>query len=242
MAFVDPPGTGGQQEADYSGLSAEAAYLRVNESICCELCSKLSDRDRCYLLGHSFGGIHAVDCAWLLREEFGREVHGVILVASPFTPRLFGEILVGRLFKHGNDDFKACYKDYFAAPTRESLRKYAVAYGCSLFGASESVGENILRLMGSDPCSATAMAHFGKSFPSDADFITRLGNLPIRKLAILGEFDKLVPLNEALTECDLAGIKAKTVPDAGHFPFMDRPDLFQQILEQWLVEPPTIAE
>src|SRR5262245_24155535 len=118
--MVDPPGTGRLTRPTVPKDGA-AAYDWLNVPICKEIMRCVGERPF-FLLGHSHGGVQALDCAGYFQER-GLDVRGVIVIASPLNKTLWDELL-SSVDKRARADqnFDRCRKEYKQARTLESYR------------------------------------------------------------------------------------------------------------------------
>lgn len=232
--LVNPPGTGsGVAQPDFSRIanSHDDVYQAVNASICAAVCERVAPHERIFLLGHSYGGVHAIDCA--ISMATSRAVVGLILVASPFTRCLF-QILEQQIEESGSPELLRRRAEYFNSPCVSSYRHLCAAYGPLLQGHSVETGQLISSMLSTDECCGGAFAGYAKSFPRSPVSLTPQ-SLGFPTLAVLGELDRLVPLSAAVEECNRAGVETiSVIPKAGHFPFVDAPEQFAATLVAWM--------
>ncbi len=234
--MIKTPGTSDDADTDFSRLnsSGDQLYRKVNATICEAILECSAIERGFFLLGHSYGGIHAIDCAIRLARDKGVLVAGVILVSSPFTSRLYLDVIPRQINAFNSTELFARRKAYFDAPTRQSYQELLAAYNGLLIGRSREKGKQIINLLRTDLCCGAALASYAKSWRKpDATLPTDLQKLRIPAFGIFGEVDGLVPLEEARIECQEHGIEFVSIPDAGHFPFIDEPIAFAHTLTHW---------
>jgi len=76
---------------------------------------------------------------------------------------------------------------------------------------------------------------FGHCVPA-FDTTARLGSIQVPTLLLSGADDWIMPLSLALGRLQngIAGAQSQVLEQSGHFPFVEEPDRFAEVVRQWL--------
>jgi pimeloyl-ACP methyl ester carboxylesterase len=230
--MVDPPGTAGQKSACYYKLARDN-YRDVVQSIADHVLEALQraglDGRRLFLLGHSYGAIMAIDCAAALLE-YDCPLGGLVLVAAPFTSTLYDYVKQCR--KAGPITLQRAWTAYEARPTHCSYRKVRMAYGPLIRSSSLRSAREIRRLMSGDRSCHLATCRVQRQFNESYEEV--LEQLSQKTTIIVGEEDRLIPVELVESEAARYDISVIPLPKAGHFPFLCRQHAFRRTILQIL--------
>jgi len=230
--MVDPPGTGvAPRVTEYPGNSYEIVRTSIVTAIQHTL-RKQRPRGPIYLLGHSFGGIFAIDCADDL-EQAGFEISGLILVASPFTKALFR--IVEEQRKGGGEQMSRAWNQYRKTPGDRTYNDLKMGYVDMSRGPTRESYHQVKTLLMTEKSCGLATWHVRKRFK--ADYSSCIARLSWRMTLILGEEDKLLPFKEAHDEAFALGLNVVGIPNAGHFPFVCCPGEFNDHVKSIIQQP-----
>ncbi|GAA4602960.1 pimeloyl-ACP methyl ester carboxylesterase [Actinoplanes octamycinicus] len=189
-------------------------------------------RDRLVIAGHSAGTRLATAYA----ARFPERVAGLALITPPATHLVDtppdAEELIAR--RRGEPVFDAAAAAAKAGPDLSGAEAFAAWFrvcaplGYAAWGPAEqahaAVGEFALPAM---------VAFF--SVPPPADFAARLGRVTAPVLVVAGAEDCLTGLAPVVA---LAGLfpagRAEVLPKCGHYPWVERPDEFRLVLDEYL--------
>jgi pimeloyl-ACP methyl ester carboxylesterase len=191
------------------------------------------DVERCTLVGHSMGGMAALQLAHDAPPDLRRRVTGMVLVsttAGPFT-HLPGMGGMSRLA--GPVSARAVnLADRWGVRTvaSDDLRWWLTRLA---FGAGASAAQ--VRFVESLHM-ATPARTLGELLPSIAvfDLSRSLSTIDLPVLVVVGSHDRLTPLRHALRTADaLPHAELVELPRCGHMPMLERRFEFARLLEEF---------
>jgi pimeloyl-ACP methyl ester carboxylesterase len=205
--LVDPPGTGGKK------LVERPTYDDLLYENWLEVCSVQGSK---ILVGHSFGGIQAVDIFLKDPTQFS----AIILVAAPFSPETFAGMdkQYQKLITPG---LKASEDNFYKNPTDENYANWFSKY-CSLCFIDSNIDRGA-RLFRSDNISGESFMGASDEMTKRYDELVKMKNYEVPKLFISGEKDLLVLPELSKKDAEAGGFKFEIIDNAGHFVFFDQP-------------------
>jgi pimeloyl-ACP methyl ester carboxylesterase len=187
------------------------------------------------LIGHSTGGFAALDIAAHTPEIASR----VVSIAGFARGRWIGNLGLAqravRLGPPGLAYFKLLYKllGMHRALYRWAMRFY-VADAAAFYAypdLQEAVERTFLPFRQLD---LDAMAHYFYTMPQ-TDISDLLPRITVATLVIAGDRDPIVPPEQSRLIADrVSNAELALMPGAGHMPFVERADDYQQALGDWL--------
>ena len=222
---LDLPGYGGSSLADHRGYSPESAAVFL-----VDFADELGI-DRFSLVGNSAGGL----VSGVTALEYPDRVEKLALVGSAglgkrvsWPLRLISVPVLGELvYKPQRISKEALIKRIFYRPPEfldeiipEMVRVRCLPHGPQVMLQSVRSGINLLGLR------------------QEHHILNRLGDLRADLLAVWGEDDLVIP---PIEEYDVLSIvpdsTVRVLPECGHWPQMEKPDEFNQILTDFLSQP-----
>jgi pimeloyl-ACP methyl ester carboxylesterase len=221
VAYIDPPGTGGEEEAEnptFAGIveSIEAALQPLEES-------------PLILAGHSFGALYAIE----LVQRGRLPVAGLAALTSPLSAAsyqvavdLFGSLMTAEL--------EAAIHHFEAEPTRASFNAMMASYGRLYFSAP--LVEQGKQLLLGDKSSPRSFVEVLPTFSRRTPYIDFEGHLlaaKIPKLLLAGEEDILFPPEALEKDAKATGAEFFLAKKAGHFVTFDQPEAVGALIEEF---------
>lgn len=215
LVFVDPPGTGGQNEPE------NPTFDSTLENI--ESALKVLERP-IILLGHSFGGFQAAK----LVERARLDVVGFVGCAAPLGEKTFSEISK-QYEKLRTPELSAAEKAWENKKTKQTMKDWFASYGL-LFFTPDSLNAG-QRLIQQDDLSPSAFIGTRNGVSKNAELKNSLKQNHIRKLMIAGELDNLIPSNLLQSDAEATGMEFHIISKAGHFMNLDQPEAVAKLIE-----------
>jgi len=206
-----------------SGKRADGAFTMEGYDRWLEAFLDLLEVDRFRLVVHDWGGV-----GLLLAQRFPERVDRLVVVNSvPFLPgyrwhamaRLWRMRGVGELLMGATNRFTLKQLSRASNATRGPMP--AAWLDSATAGFDVGTQRAILRLYRSSPPAKLALAGLG------------LGRLDCPALVVWGDQDPYIPAEFADAYAAALGGKSSTLhlPDAGHWPWLDRPDLVGTVVD-----------
>jgi proline iminopeptidase len=178
------------------------------------------------LLGHSFGGFLGLEYAL----KFPDRVAGLILVASAAHLKFVRE--TGKATKHFPQVAQA-QKTYLESNRDEIALKKLILASIPLY-FSKGFELEAKSLLAKINYGAKCYAELIKNYHSQFSLLKQLADINVPCLVIAGENDLPIPpkysleMVEQLQDAEYAELKT------GHFPFVEKPSEFNEIVLTWL--------
>ena len=215
LHYIDFPGANGQPyERDY-------LFEEISE-VLKEYVERLSGN--AFVLGHSYGGLLAVDVA------LKTDVSGIVCVATPFTAHAM-DLAVTNYNDLKSDRLNSAESAWGANPTDKTLAAWLSEYG-PLYFSKETIDAG-RELLAKDPVSSK----FFRSNQPDTRRVggilfTKVGSTKTRRLFIAGSDDRLIPSDQVEIDAKSAGFEFVAVPSASHFVMLDQPESVARLVEE----------
>lgn len=194
--------------SDASGDYSIASYARYIAGFIDEVL----DGKRCTVVGHSLGGVVAMELA-VRRPEI---IERLVLISPAPIEGLHTP------------------KSHYPAIERYKTDRYLLKAGLKAvtpFLKDEEFLERITDMAARmDPGAFLGHPEALK----EADFRERLGRLPFPTLLVYGEADVLITKDMAVRTAEHLGAEFTSIPDCGHSPIVECPDEFLRILMSFL--------
>jgi pimeloyl-ACP methyl ester carboxylesterase len=224
---LDLPGWGLSDKPPFMGHNTADALAIWTAGVLALL--NALDIERIDLLGHSIGGLTALQLA-LDRPE---RVNNLILVdagglgrTTPFDVRLFFWLMPERLFPRFGKDFMAriLARDDSRYRTEPAAMAPLLDFAWALYNQPEII-----------PSGGRAFNRWSNPWGVNYDLRDRLPELQIPVLMLWGERDRVIPYSEALlARRRIAHGRLVAFTRNGHSPFAERPTDFARVVNVWL--------
>ena len=222
LTYYDHRGHGRSGRPDsaaitFDALCADADSLRTHLG-----------HKRVALIGHSYGGLIAIDYALRYPEQ----VSHLILVDC--TSRLdFGEYAASARRRGASAEQMIAFSRA-ASCTDEEMGDIFEALFPLYFHAYR--GDEYQRLASNMRYSASAFRR-GVELAAEVDLTPRLGEISVPTLIIVGDDDFVTPVaNSETLHRGISGSELHVIPRCGHFPFFERPEAFFSVTRTWLAK------
>lgn len=221
LGFLDPPGTG------KSPLTSPNDYATMLEAIESSL---KNVRENLILLGHSFGGIQAMEIT--VRNSL--DINGLCVIATPFTEKAFREASVTYRKLH-NQEMAQAEEEFRLKPSSDAFLEMNLAYSCFYFReANDLRGRAMLK---SDPTSYEAYLGGTEGGQHRGHLLKDLKQMKIPKLFLAGDSDIMFPPTVLAEEARLGGFDFKIVSSAGHFVSLDQAERVRSVFSNFFLSP-----
>ena len=226
VIYFDQRGCGrSQRPASYAGVT-HASWVEDAEALRGEL-----GHDQVILFGHSQGACLALEYALLHPER----LLGVILCAA--APALdYPEVVAANAWARGNEAQLAVVGHMLGEPMasdRELEDMWQRILPLYFHDQQSAVVESIHREV---IYSAAAWNHCNSRCLANFDLCGRLHEVAVPTLIVTGESDWITPPREGgeRLHAGIAGSELRVLPNCGHFPFAECPELFGAEVAAWL--------
>jgi len=180
--------------------------------------------DTIWLMGHSDGGRMILNYAF----EHGDRVKGLILVDAPVQDTSHGREREKRMLARKNEPwFDSAYSSFHKMPTTQrEFETYIRAITPFFFTSIENLEKN-RDVFDTVTLSFDAQRGEGLSDQSSVDLETFLPVMKIPTLVIVGRDDFICPASASeYLHREIACSKLLIVENAGHFPWLEKPEKF----------------
>jgi len=233
LVLLDPRGTGGSDRPadarayDVEDYSNDLEELREHLGL-----------ERINLLGHSHGGVVAIDYAARFPDRIDRLVLASTL--ARFAQEQMGAMESAMAAKAGEpwyDDARAALEAEQAArfATDEELGELALRelpFYFARYGESEQAYVESLR---ADVPNADTLRYFNQEIFETFDLRPQLGKITAPTLVVTGEEDFITgPVCATEIEQGLRDPRKENIPGAGHFVFIEAPEAFRKTVFDFL--------
>ena len=221
LYFVDLRGSGRAlrlppSEYTIEGMVADLEELRKKEN-----------HEKIILLGHSFGGFLSLE--YTLR--FPRHVAGLILVSTAADTSFVDE------FQKNIDRMPAVAKaqrDFLVSKRTDADFKELMRRSLPVY-FHDPVAANADAILERMHCGADVYAELKKNYLPYYSVEKKLKEIKVPTLVIAGENDLVVPPRFSKQLADgIVGSTFVTIPNSGHFPFVEGKKKFCQFVRKWL--------
>lgn len=211
------------------GISELTSYRQRRKASLDELCVELADKsasltEPAILLGHSLGSILILET---LRRYALSKVRGIILVSCGIDTSM-------------NEAFVANMQNWKPRPLNriavspDDAMKISCLESVEMFFSSDAIDRGISVLDAISYC-AESVRRFYLEYLADFDLKPILRELKIPVLNLYGQLDYRIPATHSEKAAALNPlIHNVEVPQAGHFPFVDQPQVCCEAIERFL--------
>jgi pimeloyl-ACP methyl ester carboxylesterase len=213
LHYVDFPGTNGNP------------YLGKNsfDELSDMLLDEVKEIDgNLYFLGHSYGGLFAVDMA------IQTACSGIICVATPFSKRSFD----GASRNYNNNKTEALEerkKRWNESPNDQTFREWLEIYD-GLYFAPHSI-EKGRQLMKNDAVSAQFFLDNRSDGNGKESLLTAIAKWKGKKLFIAGENDGLLSVHDLRQDAAQGRFEFISIKNANHFVMVDQAEVTATLIE-----------
>jgi proline iminopeptidase len=233
LILLDPRGTGGSdrpagsRKYDIEDYANDVEELREHLGL-----------ERINLLGHSHGGVVAMDYA----ARFPDHVEKLILASTlaRFAQEQVGAMEAGMAAKAGEpwfEDASAALQAEQAGgfETDEELGELAIREFPFYFAQYGDAERSYLESLRADVPNADTLRYFNQELFETFDMRPRLAEITAPTLVITGEQDFITgPLCADEIEEGLSDVRKVVIPGAGHFVFVETPAEFRAAVLEFL--------
>jgi pimeloyl-ACP methyl ester carboxylesterase len=207
LHFLDIQGTGEDQYEEKKSFQ--------------ELCSSVIEfaktcKGKIYLLGHSFGGLMAMEAA----NNF--PVDGVICLAVPMSKEVFESVSKNYSNKK-NDELKKSQVEWNQNPSNETFAKWLSQYG-DLYFENDSNGDKSKMLLNDQVSFQFFLDNRGDSALCE-NITKNFKKNSTKKLFLAGKNDGILPLVLQERDAISFGFNFKSIKNANHFLTVDQPKI-----------------
>lgn len=206
--LLDPPGTGTAIGLDRSD-TYESVLSDIEEAI-------LSLRAQVILVGHSFGGIQAIDIA----SRNCLKLAGLVCIASPISLdilKISDEVSV----KFETRELIEASKAFQNNPSKQTFLDWNLQYNEMYFSKSKIESGN--ELIRKDRMSFEQFLQIGKPYGLDDQFPNKIRSIKCKKLFLAGELDRMFPVQDLVNEAKKVEFDCRIIKGAGHFVPFEEP-------------------
>ncbi|HTX17752.1 MAG TPA: alpha/beta hydrolase [Bacteroidota bacterium] len=226
MVYLDTRGCGRSERPDLHAYSmrdlvSDLEGLREHLGV-----------DSMWLLGHSDGGPMILNYACAHRVR----VKGLILVDAPAgTPGEGAERMRRLQMRKGEPWFEKTWKEFQTPPTTQIEFESYIRSILPFFFSSQVNLEKNLDVFEKTTLSFEAQCGRGLSDQSTADLASNLPTMKIPTLILAGDEDFICPPSSAEALHDLIPNSSLVeIKQAGHFPWLEKPEEFFQSIETFV--------
>jgi proline-specific peptidase len=231
VIFYDQLGSGKSGKPTDNSIWSVGLFIEELETLRQKL--KLDD---IYILGHSWGGMLAID--YMLTKPSG--IHGLILASSMVSMPLFREEMaklrkslpkgvndiLDKYEANGNfDDPK--YKQAYAVFTKKHIFR-GEEWPPHLNSPHNPFGDNVYRTMWG------ANEAYPNGSLKNWDRLDRLKEISVPTLITSGQYDELTPLQAEMTKTRIPNSKQIIFKESGHMPHVEEPGSYRNQVEIFL--------
>ena len=208
LRFYHPMGTGGNPPSKVS--SYKTLLDGLTEFV------KNIETD-VILFGHSFGGILATDLA--CSKKF-LKIKGLAVLGTPFSKDAFNTI--NATYEEKMDDQAREAVNLFSrSPSNENYKELLV--GCKNI-YFDNPSEKALNAIREDSCSVNIFINVREEGEKKEYLLEQAKNISYPTVFMAGERDALFTLESCEREANKGNFKLVTIPQAGHFAYIDNPE------------------
>jgi pimeloyl-ACP methyl ester carboxylesterase len=219
LAYVDPPGTGGQPKVvdpTFDGIvnAIESEVRGIQRPL--------------VLCGHSFGGLYAVELAFRRRLN----AQALVLLAVPLSKSTY-QAAVEQYTMHMTPQLREAEAEYEQSPTEQTLRHWLSSYGTLYFKPEDQVrGQELLRADQISYETFRELLGVISRPDSSLDFIAKAKAVSLPKYLVAGAQDILITAASLLEDATASGSGFEIVPDSAHFMSFDQPGAVADLIER----------
>lgn len=192
-----------------------------------ELVSELVGIETFYLIGHSFGGILAVDAS-LRCAELAR---GVVCISSPFLSETFK--VMGENFNNRKTPEQIELDEIlFGSPTNDNYKRWFASYAPLYFTRSKQ--EDGRQMLLEDSVCVQSYLDAVREASKKESLLEQLKTANLRKMLMGGTDDALLPPSTLATDAQAGGFKFEVIQDAGHFAHFESPKSCASIIKNFI--------
>jgi pimeloyl-ACP methyl ester carboxylesterase len=180
------------------------------------------------LLGHSFGGLLAIELA----DRDALQLAGLVAISTPMSRDAY-RVASEQYYKFMTPELRAAEVEWENSPSRSTLACLFANYGTLYFSPDTVERGNSLLL--NDPVSwktFKALLPVISQEKSKFDFVEKLRKLSIDKYLLGGELDRMLPPQVLKADAAGTGCKFVEIPRAGHFVTFDQPEAVARLIEE----------
>ena len=189
--------------------------------------------ERPAILGHSFGGFVALHLA--LRHP---DVAGSLILIDTAASSADMDGAMERLEERHGPEVRAAAEPVFGGDvSEETMAEFGRLVAPAYVHDPEKVGP-VLGSLGRSGFNHELAAHYFGNQAALYDVRDRLGEIRVPTLVMVGENDWLIPPSASRVIAEgIPGAELVVIPQAGHFSFIERPDVYTDAVRGHLSRP-----
>jgi proline iminopeptidase len=189
--------------------------------------------ERPAVLGHSFGGFVALHLA--LRHP---DVAGSLILIDTAASSTDMTGAMEQLEKRHGPEVRAAAEPVFGGDvSEETMAEFGRLVAPAYVHDPEKVG-SVLESLGRSSFNTEVAAHYFSNQAAHYDVRDRLGEIRVPTLVMVGENDWLIPPSASRVIAEgIPGAELVVLPEAGHFSFIERPDVYTDAVRLCLSTP-----
>jgi pimeloyl-ACP methyl ester carboxylesterase len=227
LILIDPRGTGG------SDRPADASAYRIEDYVAdLEAVRVGLGIERIDLLGHSHGGVVAMAYASSCPERVGRLVLASTLARfSAEHASAMEAAMASRADEPWYGDARAALEAEQSGELRDdealsALVMRELPFYFARYGATE---EGYVRVLAQEPVNGDALGLFNSDIMATFDLRSELARITADTLVITGSADFITgPMCSREIAAEIAHAQTVMMEDAGHFTFVEAPEVFRR--------------
>jgi proline iminopeptidase len=228
MVYIDTRGTGRSDRPE------SEQYTTSNFLMDLEAVRRHIQADKIWLMGHSKGGALVLNYAFQNKDN----VNGIILIDASGGISTPAEMMQNAMIQKQSEPWYAAASEYFSREPRdeEDWKTGIKAIMPVYFSTTENFMKNKDILM---QTSLSYDAFLGQKYWHDcqSELSPKLKNIDIPVLIVVGMNDFICgPYVAKYLHRQLPHSKLLPVEDAGHFPWIEQPDVFFKEVGEYLTE------
>ncbi len=232
IVWLDPRGTGGS-----SAPADAAAYRLADYAADIDAVRRQLGLDRVGLLGFSHGGMVAMRYAV---DHSDRLTHLVLLDTAPALDAVAMERVTAAMDRRQGEPWYAQVRPLLDADEVEATDDAAMATMLAIMPMYFHRWDDTARRFTATLTDSGFHSRVGPAWAEEEatmDLRPELPRIATRTLVVVGEADFICDVVSAGEMADaIPGAQLATIPEAGHFPWVEQPAAFRAALDRFLTE------